>query len=177
MRESKVPRGSNPFLRHRVQDAHINLKPVRAVKPAKRTFPCIEPRGTQVRHDPSRPILHMVAADSDSEEGQPVIRMRATIRTLRTVPLPAPNTEAIYCEARSGNDILFVFCPPSLQPVRLGDAIELDPNRLERPQIMLNVTTGVRFTSVLRQRNVRDLRLFQNTGLLSFPQPERFSAA
>jgi hypothetical protein len=103
--------------------------------------------------------------------------MRVTIRQLKTIPIPALNTDSIYCDGASENEILFVFSPPSLEVVHVGDVVELEPSILEKPQTVLNVTKGTRFTTELRKRNIHDLRLPASHGSSRFPSPERFNAA
>jgi hypothetical protein len=103
--------------------------------------------------------------------------MRVTIRQLKTIPVPALKTDSIYCDGASENEILFVFSPPSLEAVHVGDVVELEPSILEEPQTVLNVTKGTQFTTELRKRNIHDLRLPASHGSSRFPSPERFNAA
>ena len=93
--------------------------------------------------------------------------MRATIQKLN-MALP-------YCDARSDNEILFVFRPPvtGLHP---GDVIEFDHHILEAPQMAQNISTGDTFTIHLREQDVHDLRLPAAHGSSRFPSPERFTA-
>ena len=85
--------------------------------------------------------------------------MRITIRQLKKIPIPSLKTESIYCDGASENEILFVFNPPSLEVIHIGDVVELDPNILERPQIVLNMTTNTRFKTEFCKQNIHDLRL------------------
>jgi hypothetical protein len=102
--------------------------------------------------------------------------MRATIRQLKMIPIPALKTEGIYCDAASENEILFVFRPPSLEAVHIGDVVELDPSILEKPQTVLNITEGTTFATELRKCDIHDLRLPGSHGSSRFPSPERFNA-
>jgi hypothetical protein len=92
--------------------------------------------------------------------------MRATIQKL--------NLELPYCEAKSSNDILFVFRPPSsgLHP---GDVIEFDHQVLERPQTIQNISTGTAFTAEFREQDIHDLRLPAIHGSSRFPASGRFN--
>ena len=40
---------------------------------------------------------------------------------------PSLKTESIYYDGASENEILFVFNPPSLEVIHIGDVVELDP--------------------------------------------------
>jgi len=93
--------------------------------------------------------------------------MRATIQTLN-MTLP-------YCDARSDNDILFVFRPPAtgLHP---GDVVEFDHTITEAFQTARNITTGEAFQILLRARDIHDLRLPVAHGSSRFPSSERFNA-
>jgi hypothetical protein len=93
-------------------------------------------------------------------------RMRATIQKL--------NMELPYCDAKSSNDILFVFRPPP-SGLHLGDVIEFDHRVLERPQMVRNISTGAAFTAQFRDRDIHDLRLPAAHGSSRFPSPERFN--
>ena len=94
--------------------------------------------------------------------------MRATIQTLN-MALP-------YCDARSDNDILFVFRPPATG-LHLGDIIEFDHAVIEADQTARNLSTGEMCTIHLRERDIHDLRLPAAHGSSRFPSPERFNDA
>ena len=94
--------------------------------------------------------------------------MRATIQKL--------NWALPYCDARTDNDILFVF-PPTTTGLHLGDVIEFDHTILEADQSARNVSTGETFVIHLRDRNIHDLRLPAAHGSSRFPSPERFNDA
>jgi hypothetical protein len=94
--------------------------------------------------------------------------MRATIQTLN-MALP-------YCDARTDNDILFVFRPPATG-LNVGDVIEFDHSVLETSQPAQNISTGNAFTIRLREQDIHDLRLPAAHGSSRFPSPERFNAA
>ena len=102
--------------------------------------------------------------------------VRAIIRQLKEIPIPDLQTKSIYCDAASENEILFVFGPPNLEAVRVGDVVELDPHVLEEPQTVLNITTSTQFTTELRKQNIHDLRLPASHSSSRFPSPERFKA-
>ena len=91
--------------------------------------------------------------------------MRATIQKLN-IPLP-------YCEARSENDILFVFRPPETG-LNLGDVVEFDHRIIEATQTARNVTTGKAFQLHWREQDIHDLRLHSAHGSSRPPSPERF---
>src|SRR5271163_754446 len=99
--------------------------------------------------------------------------MRITIRQLKLVPIPSLKTDGIYCDGASENEILFVFTPPSLEAVHIGDVVEVDPAILEKPQKVLNITTGLPFTTELRKCDIHDLRLPAFHGKSRFPSAER----
>ena len=94
--------------------------------------------------------------------------MRATIQTLN-MALP-------YCDARSDNDILFVFRPPATG-LHLGDIIEFDHAVIEADQTARNISTGEMFTIHLRERDIHDLRVPAAHGSSRVPSPERFNDA
>lgn len=92
--------------------------------------------------------------------------MRATVQKLNPA-LPC-------CEARTDNDILFVFRPPE-SGLHVGDVIEFDHTIIEADQSARNLNTGTRFTIHLRERDIHDLRLPAAHGSSRFPSPERFN--
>ena len=92
--------------------------------------------------------------------------MRATIQKL--------NMALSSCDARSDNDILFVFRPPATE-LHLGDVVEFDHAIIEASQTARNITTGERFETHLRERDIHDLRLPAAHGSSRFPSPERFN--
>jgi hypothetical protein len=92
--------------------------------------------------------------------------MRATIRRL--------DTKLPYCDAQTGNDIVFVFRPPP-SGLRVGDVIEFDHHVLEVPRVAQNVTLGTTFTVQLREQDIHDLRLPAVHGSSRFPTPQRFN--
>jgi len=81
------------------------------------------------------------------------------------------------CEARSGNDILFVFPVPSGANLHLGDVIELNPFALNQPQIARNVTTEQSIQILLSDNNVHDLRLSSAHGTSRTPSSQRLRGA
>jgi hypothetical protein len=81
------------------------------------------------------------------------------------------------CEARSGNDILFVFAVPPDTDLRLSHVLELDPSALNQPQLVRNVTTGQSFKVVLKDNDVHDLRVPSSHGTNRTPSPERLGGA
>jgi hypothetical protein len=92
--------------------------------------------------------------------------MRATIQKL--------NANLPYCDAKTAQDILFVFIPPSPDLLHLGDVIEFEPQYFDAPQVVLNVSTGKKFTVELHKNDVHDLRLPNGHGKSRFPSQERF---
>lgn len=93
--------------------------------------------------------------------------MRATVQKL--------NLMLRLCEARSNNDILFVFRPPATG-LHLGDVIEFNHAVIEASQSVRNLTTNETFQIHLRGRDIHDLRLPVTHGSTRLPTPERFSA-
>ena len=93
--------------------------------------------------------------------------MRATIQKL--------NTTLPLCDARTDNDILFVFRPPP-SGLHIGDVIEFDHTLHDRAQTARNITSGQDFTIHLRKENIHDLRLPAAHGSSRFPSPQRFNA-
>lgn len=91
--------------------------------------------------------------------------MRATIQKLN-MGLP-------YCDARTANDILFVFRPPASGLLHVGDIIELDPHILDAPQTAFHMPTGENFSIEIHKHDVHDLRLPSGHGKSRFPTPER----
>jgi hypothetical protein len=94
--------------------------------------------------------------------------MRATIQKL--------NLALSYCDARSDNDILFAFRPPTTG-LQLRDVIEFDHAIIEASQTARNITTGERFEIHPRERDIHYLRLPAAHGSSRFPSPERFNDA
>jgi len=85
--------------------------------------------------------------------------------------------EGTTCEARSENDILFVFSIPSGSSLRLGHVVELDPLTLNVPQIARNLTTQKDMEISLNDNNVHDLRLPSGHGTTRTPSVERLRGA
>jgi hypothetical protein len=94
--------------------------------------------------------------------------MRATIQKL--------SATLGYCEARTDNEIMFVFIPPSAG-LHVGDVIQFDHTILESAQTVHNVSTGGTFTIHLRERDIHDLRLSEGHGTSRLPSQDRFDAA
>jgi hypothetical protein len=82
-----------------------------------------------------------------------------------------------FCEARSDNDILFVFPMPPGADIRLGHLLELDPTKINSSQTIRNVTTGQEFSVVLKDNDVHDLRLPMAHGSSRFPSKDRLGGA
>jgi hypothetical protein len=91
--------------------------------------------------------------------------MRAVIQKL-DLNLP-------YCDAKSAQEILFVFRPPSKELLHVGDIIELDALALDASQEILNVSTGEKFAVKIYKNDVHDLRLPSGHGKSRFPSRER----
>lgn len=91
--------------------------------------------------------------------------MRATVQKLNLM-LP-------LCEARSDNDILFVFQPPA-SGLHLGDVIEFNHAVIEATQTARNITTGEIPQIHLRERDIHDLRLPATHGSSRVPSTKRF---
>ena len=91
--------------------------------------------------------------------------MRATVQALRV--------GGQSCEARSDNDILFVFVVPVDAVVKLSNVVELDPFALNRPQLVRNLTTGQSFKVVPKSNDVHDLHLQSSHGTDRLPSAER----
>jgi len=85
--------------------------------------------------------------------------------------------EGTTCEARSENDILFVFSIPSGSPLRLGHVVELDPLTLNVTQVARNLTTQQDLKITLKDNNVHDLRLPSCHGATRTPSVERLRGA
>jgi hypothetical protein len=85
--------------------------------------------------------------------------------------------EGRVCEARSENDILFVFPISSGCVLRLGHEIELDPLTLNIPQVARNLTTQQELSITLKDNNVHDLRLPSGHGTSRTPCQERLRGA
>jgi hypothetical protein len=101
--------------------------------------------------------------------------MRITIRQLKLAQIPSNKGDGIYCAGASENEILFVFTPPNIEAVHIGDIIELDPHILGKPQTVLNITTSVGFTTQLNKQDIHDLRLPPLHGKSRFPSLERLN--
>jgi len=81
------------------------------------------------------------------------------------------------CEARSENDILFVFSIPSGCTFRLGHVVELDPLSLNMPQVARNLTTQQELCITLKDNDVHDLLLPSGHGTTRTPSLERLRGA
>jgi hypothetical protein len=95
--------------------------------------------------------------------------VRATIQKL--------NLSLPYCDARTANDILFVFQPPTTRLLHIGDVIEFDAHILDAPQKALHIPSGEKFTIEIHRNDVHDLRLPSGHGTSRFPSPERLCEA
>jgi len=95
--------------------------------------------------------------------------MLVTVQSIRA--------EGTSCEARSENDILFVFPIPSGSTLRLGQVIELDPLALNQEQVARNLTTKQQLNVLLKDNNVHDLRLPSGHGTNRTPSTERLRGA
>ena len=95
--------------------------------------------------------------------------MEATVQAIRG--------EGRSCEARSRNDLLFVFAVPKGADLRIGHVLEINPAMLDAPQIAKNRTTGQNIEIELTKDNVHDLRLPAGHGTSRFPSKERLGGA
>ena len=95
--------------------------------------------------------------------------MEATVQSIRA--------EGRSCEARSQNDLLFVFALPEGADLRIGHVLEIDPAIVNAPQIAKNRTTGQNIEIELTEDNVHDLRLPASHGTSRFPSKERLGGA
>ena len=91
--------------------------------------------------------------------------MRVTVNTI---------DKNFNCIAVSKNNILFIFQAPTTG-ISLNDVLELNPNILETPQTVLNVSTGARFEIKIQKNDVHDLNLPAAHGASRFPSVERLS--
>lgn len=76
-------------------------------------------------------------------------------------------------EARTGNDIIIAFLPPTDGTVSLSDELELDLTRLDVEQDAINLTTGKPVRLKIEMQNVHDLRLPGGHGTSRFPSLAR----
>jgi hypothetical protein len=95
--------------------------------------------------------------------------MRAKVESIRA--------KGSSCEARSDNDLLFVFLIPAGEDIRLGHLLELDANVIDAPQLARNISTGKELPIVLKHNDVHDLRLPMAHGTSRFPSKERLGGA
>ena len=77
------------------------------------------------------------------------------------------------CEARTRNDIIISFCPPVDGSIKLSDELELDLERLDIEQNVLNLRTGQTIRLKVEKQNVHDLRLPGGHGTSRFPALDR----
>lgn len=94
-----------------------------------------------------------------------------------TAKVQSISANGSLCEARSDNDLLFVFPIPAGADIRLGHLLELDANLFDAPQIVRNISTGKELKIVLKRNNVPDLRLPMAHGTSRFPSKERLGGA
>lgn len=76
-------------------------------------------------------------------------------------------------EARTGNEIIIAFRPPLDGSLSLSDELEIDLERLDAEQYVLNVTTGKMIRLKIEKQNVHDLRLPGGHGSSRFPSLDR----
>jgi hypothetical protein len=77
------------------------------------------------------------------------------------------------CSARTDNDILVAFRPPSQKGLSLSDTVEINLERLNVPQEITNLTTGSKFVVAIKDNDVHDLRLPMKHGGSRFPSIDR----
>jgi hypothetical protein len=91
--------------------------------------------------------------------------MEATVQTI--------NLRLPYCDAKTANDLLVVFRPPTTDPPRLGDVLELDLLHLDAEQEIRNVSQGTSYRMTIKSNDVHDLRLSGGHGTSRFPSADR----
>ncbi len=92
--------------------------------------------------------------------------MRATVLKL---------TANRMCEARTENDILFVFPAPAGTRVQPADELELGSPVLVGALHVVNLTRGGAFDSTIEQGDIHDLRLPVRHGSTRTPTIERLN--
>ncbi len=91
--------------------------------------------------------------------------MKATISTFRPA-LP-------YCDAITENEISVVFKPPLDGSVKVGDVLDVDLEKFDCEQAVMNLTTGKTIRIRINKNDMHDLRLPGGHGTSRFPAPER----
>jgi len=80
------------------------------------------------------------------------------------------------CEARTDNEILFVFSLPDAVDVGIADLLELGRPILEGVLRVQNLTRGGAFETAIQSNDVHDLRLPIRHGGSRTPTIERLNA-
>ncbi len=80
------------------------------------------------------------------------------------------------CEARTENELLFVFAVPEGADLGLSHVLEIDPLALNTPQEVHNRTTNQRLTVVIKDNDIHDLRLPAKHGGSRRPSPQRIQS-
>ena len=91
--------------------------------------------------------------------------MRAVVQKL--------NLSLPYCDAKTENEILVVFRPPTDIPPQLGDVLDIDLQILDSEQTIRNVTQDTSHRIIIHSNDIHDLRLPGGHGTSRFPSLQR----
>jgi hypothetical protein len=77
------------------------------------------------------------------------------------------------CHAVTQNQILVIFKPPKDADISLGDELEVDLEKLDQEQEIINLSNGSEYKIAVKSNNVHDLRLPSGYGKSRFPNLSR----
>ena len=77
------------------------------------------------------------------------------------------------CQARTPNDIVIAFRPPTDGSIKIFDELEFDLEHLDIEQDVLNLRTGQTIRLSIEKQNVYDIKLPGGHGSSRFPSLDR----